>query len=118
MAGGRQYVAWIHHEDFCRAINWILSHPELSGGVNVAAPNPITNRDMMRTLRHVCGVPIGLPAARWMLEIGAFFMRTETELMLKSRRAVPGKLLANGFQFQFSEFEQAARNLEAKIRGR
>jgi uncharacterized protein (TIGR01777 family) len=116
MAGGRQYVAWIHHEDFCRAIDWILAHPELSGGVNVAAPNPITNRDMMRTLRQVCRVPIGLPAARWMLEIGAFFMRTETELMLKSRRAIPGKLLADGFQFQFSNFEQAAQNLEVKLR--
>ena len=115
MGGGRQYVAWIHQHDFCRAIDWILTHPQFSGGVNVAAPNPITNRDMMRTLRQVCGVPIGLPAARWMLEIGAFFMRTETELMLKSRRAIPGKLLIDGFQFQFSTFEQAAQNLEAKI---
>lgn len=117
MAGGRQYVAWIHQEDFCRAIEWILAHNELTGGVNVAAPNPVTNRDMMRALRRVCDVPIGLPAARWMLEIGAFFMRTETELMLKSRRAVPGKLLANGFEFQFSEFEQAAQDLERKVRG-
>lgn len=115
MAGGRQYVAWIHQEDFCRAIEWILAHEELSGGVNVAAPTPITNRDMMRAFRRVCGVPIGLPATRWMLETGAFFMRTETELMLKSRRAVPGKLLANGFQFQFSKFEEAARDLEEKI---
>ena len=117
MAGGRQYVAWIHQVDFCRAIEWILTHKELSGGVNVAAPNPITNRDMMGALRRVSRVPIGLPAARWMLEIGAFFMRTETELMLKSRRAVPGKLLANGFKFEFSEFETATRNLETKIRG-
>jgi uncharacterized protein (TIGR01777 family) len=116
MASGKQYVSWIHQDDFCRAIECILMHEELSGGVNVAAPNPITNREMMAALRKICGVPIGIPAARWMLEIGALFMRTETELMLKSRRAVPGKLLANGFKFQFSDFERAARDLESQLK--
>ncbi len=118
MAGGKQYVAWIHHQDFCRAIEWVLAHEELNGGVNIAAPNPITNREMMKKLREVCGVPFGLPAARWMLEIGAFFMRTESELMLKSRRAVPGKLLTNGFEFRFPQLEQAARDLTRKIRNK
>lgn len=115
-AGGRQYVSWIHHEDFCRAIDWVLTHENVSGGINVAAPNPITNREMMRVLRRVCGVAIGLPATRWMMEIGAFFMSTETELMLKSRRVIPGKLLADGFEFQFPQFEQAAQDLEIKLR--
>jgi uncharacterized protein (TIGR01777 family) len=116
MAHGNQYVAWIHETDFCRAIQWIIERDDLTGGVNIAAPNPITNRDMMRILRQVCRVPIGLPATRLMLEIGAFFMRTETELMLKSRRAIPGKLLAQGFRFEFPQFEQAARDLETRIR--
>jgi uncharacterized protein len=116
MAGGKQYVAWIHERDFCRAVQWVLQRDDLSGGVNIAAPNPITNGEMMRVLRRVCGVPIGLPASRWMLEIGAFFMRTETELMLKSRRVVPGTLLAQGFKFDFSQFEQAARDLDLKMR--
>jgi NAD dependent epimerase/dehydratase family enzyme len=118
MAGGRQYVAWIHQHDFCRAIDWIFAHEELSGGINVAAPNPITNHEMMRVLRKVCGIPFGLPATRWMLEIGAFFMRTETELMLKSRRAVSGKLNAGGFKFKYSTFDLAAQELEQRIRGR
>jgi uncharacterized protein len=118
MAGGRQYVAWIHQHDFCRAIDWIFAHEELSGGINVAAPNPITNHEMMRVLRKVCGIPFGLPSTRWMLEIGAFFMRTETELMLKSRRAVPGKLNAGGFKFKYSTFDLAAQELEQRIRGR
>jgi uncharacterized protein (TIGR01777 family) len=118
MAGGKQYVAWIHHQDFCRAIEWVLAHEELNGGVNIAAPNPITNREMMKKLREVCGVPFGLAAARWMLEIGAFFMRTETELTLKSRRAVPGKLLTNEFEFRFPQFEQATRDLTEKIRNK
>jgi uncharacterized protein len=114
MAGGRQYVSWIHQEDFCRAVEWILEHPELSGPVNVVAPNPVTNREMMAVFRKVCGRPVGLPAAGWMLEIGAFFMRTETELMIKSRRAVPAKLLASGFQFQFPGFQEALEEIERR----
>lgn len=115
MAGGRQFVSWIHQEDFCRAVEWILEHPELRGPVNVVAPNPLTNREMMAIFRKVCGRPFGLPAARWMLEIGAFFMRTETELIIKSRRAVPGKLAATGFQFHFATFQSALEELENRV---
>jgi uncharacterized protein (TIGR01777 family) len=116
MGSGRQYVSWIHEEDFCRAVEWILSHDELGGPVNVTAPNPLTNAEMMAAFRRACGIPIGLPASRWMLEIGAFVMRTETELLLKSRRVVPGKLLASGFNFRFDEFEIALRELEQRLR--
>src|SRR6185369_12650837 len=110
-------VSWIHQEDFCRAVEWALEHPELTGPVNIAAPNPLPNREMAETIRRVCGAPFGLPATEWMLEIGAFVMRTETELLLKSRRVVPGKLLSNGFAFQFSQFEDAIRDLENRVRG-
>ena len=89
-----------------------MAHDDLSGPVNIAAPNPLTNAEMMRLMRKACGVPFGLPATEWMLEIGAFFLRTETELILKSRRVVPGKLLASGFQFHFPELENALRNLK------
>jgi uncharacterized protein (TIGR01777 family) len=112
MAGGKQYVSWIHEEDFCRAIEWLIAHDELSGPINFAAPNPLTNAEMMRLVRKTCGAPFGLPATRWMLEIGAFFLRTETELIIKSRRVVPGKLLASGFQFHFPKLEDAMQNLE------
>jgi hypothetical protein len=114
---GRQYVSWIHVEDFCRAIEWLIEREDLSGPVNLAAPNPLTNAEMMRLVRETCGAPFGLPATEWMLEIGAFFLRTETELILKSRRVVPGKLLASGFHFHFSEFENALRNLEQRKKG-
>jgi uncharacterized protein (TIGR01777 family) len=114
MGSGRQFVSWIHEADFCRAIDWLLQHEEFSGPVNLAAPHPVTNGDMMRTLRELCGAPFGLPAAEWMLEVGAFFLRTETELVLKSRRVVPGRLLASGFSFQFPHLREAMSNLLAK----
>lgn len=108
---GRQFVSWIHETDFCRAVEWIMNHPEIIGPINLCAPNPLTYDDMMKTFRAVCGMPFGLPATRWMLEIGAFFLRTESELIIKSRRVVPQKLLASGFQFKFPEFQAAAKNL-------
>jgi uncharacterized protein (TIGR01777 family) len=111
MGSGKQFVSWIHVEDFCRAIEWLSARDDLSGPVNLAAPNPLPNREMMRLLRETCGVPFGLPATDWMLEIGAFFLRTETELILKSRRVVPGRLLASGFQFQFPKLDEALKNL-------
>jgi uncharacterized protein (TIGR01777 family) len=112
MGGGKQYVSWILEEDFCRAVEWIITHDNLSSPINLAAPNPLTNAEMMRVMRKTCGAPFGLPATEWMLEIGAFFLRTETELIIKSRRIVPGKLLASGFQFLFPQLENALRNLQ------
>ncbi|HEY5912449.1 MAG TPA: TIGR01777 family oxidoreductase [Verrucomicrobiae bacterium] len=100
LAGGRQFVSWIHQEDFCHAVEWIMEHETLRGPVNLAAPNPVTNAEFMATIRKACRTPFGLPASRWMLEIGAFILRSETELVIKSRRVVPGKLLAEGFVFR------------------
>jgi uncharacterized protein (TIGR01777 family) len=112
---GKQFVSWIHAEDFCRAIEWIIAHEELSGPINQCAPNPLPNAEMMKLFREVCGMPIGLPATEWMLEIGAFFLRTETELIFKSRRVVPGRLLTSGFEFRFPTFREASADLEAKF---
>jgi hypothetical protein len=108
---GDQFVSWIHVEDFCRAVEWIIAHDDLAGPINQCAPNPLPNRDMMKIFRDVCGMPIGLPATEWMLEIGAFFLRTETELIFKSRRVVPGRLLASGFKFRFEDFRSAVEHL-------
>jgi uncharacterized protein (TIGR01777 family) len=108
---GRQFVSWIHDADFIRAVSWLIEHPELEGPVNLASPNPLPNAEFMRTLRAAWGAGFGLPAARWMLAVGAFFMRTETELVLKSRRVVPGRLLESGFVFQFPTWAEAAREL-------
>jgi len=115
MASGRQFVSWIHEADFCRAVHWLIERNDISGRVNLAAPNPVTNRELMETVRRVCGRPFGLPASRWMLEIGAFLLRTETELIVKSRRVVPGRLMASGFQFCFPHLEDALRDLECRI---
>ncbi|HEY3932303.1 MAG TPA: TIGR01777 family oxidoreductase [Verrucomicrobiae bacterium] len=111
MGSGEQFVSWIHEEDFCRAVEWIIANENLSGAINLAAPNPLPNVETMRLIREACGVPFGLPATEWMLEVGAFFLRTETELILKSRRVVPGKLLASGFQFQFPDLRGALKDL-------
>ena len=111
MGSGKQFVSWIHVADFCRAVEWLVAHDDLSGAINLAAPNPLPNRELARRLREASGVPFGLPASEWMLEVGAFFIRTETELMLKSRYVVPGKLLASGFKFEFSELRGALADL-------
>jgi uncharacterized protein (TIGR01777 family) len=108
---GRQYVSWIHGEDFTRAVLWLIDHSSIEGAVNLAAPNPLPNSDFMRALREAWRRGFGLPATRWMLEVGAFFLRTETELILKSRRVVPGRLLQEGFDFQFPDWPAAAREL-------
>jgi hypothetical protein len=108
---GRQYVSWIHDQDFVRAICWLIEHDEVSGAVNLAGPNPVPNVEFMRGLRQAWGMPFGLPATEWMLEIGALVLRTETELVLKSRRVIPGRLLQAGFTFQFPNWPDAARDL-------
>ncbi|HMP83153.1 MAG TPA: TIGR01777 family oxidoreductase [Verrucomicrobiota bacterium] len=114
MANGDQFVSWIHETDFCRAIGWLMEHEELSGVFNLAAPNPITNREMMRTLRAIYRIPFGMPAALSMLEAGAFFLRTETELIIKSRRVVSRRLPESGFQFRFTRMEDAFRDLAGR----
>jgi uncharacterized protein len=108
---GRQFVSWIHFEDFVRGTRWLIDHDKIDGAVNLAAPNPVPNEEFMRILREASGIRAGLRATKWMLEIGAVFMRTETELILKSRRVVPGRLLQSGFLFNYPMWSTAARDL-------
>jgi uncharacterized protein (TIGR01777 family) len=115
--GGQQFVSWIHDRDYCRAVDFLIAHQQIAGPVNLTAPNPRPNRDFLRDLRRAARMPVGLPAAAWMLEIGAFFLRTETELILKSRKAVPTVLLRNGFTFDFPRWPDAAADLVARSRG-
>jgi uncharacterized protein (TIGR01777 family) len=113
---GNQYVAWIHDGDFVRAIDFLAEREEISGAVNLCAPRPLPNRDFMKALREAAGMRFGLPAAEWMLEIGAFVLRTESELLLKSRRVVPGRLVEAGFEFRFPDWPEAARDLVRRRR--
>jgi uncharacterized protein (TIGR01777 family) len=115
---GRQFMSWIHFEDFVTAVRWLIDRQEIDGVVNIASPNPLPNAEFMRVLRRACGVPVGLPARGWMLDLGAVFMRTETELVLKSRRVVPGRLLEHGFRFKFPDWTDAATDLCRQSRSR
>ena len=113
---GRQYVSWIHDADFAAAIEFLIAHPDLNGCINISSPQPVPNRDFMAALRRSYGAAIGLPATDWMLEVGAFFLRTETELILKSRRVVPRRLVEAGFEFRFPEWSGAAADLVRRRR--
>ena len=113
---GTQYVSWLHDTDFIRAIEFLIVHENLEGAINLAAPHPLPNRDFMRALREAWGMPIGLPATAWMLEIGSWIMRTETELVLKSRQVIPTRLHQAGFEFQFPHWPPAARDLVSRWR--
>lgn len=116
VAGGHQFVSWIHDADFARAIDFLIARDHLDGAINLAAPNPLPQRAFMAALRAACGRSIGLPATRWMAEIGAFVLRTDTELLLKSRRVVPGRLLGAGFRFDQPDWPSAARDLVSRWR--
>ncbi|MET8630753.1 TIGR01777 family oxidoreductase [Kitasatospora sp. NPDC004669] len=118
IAGGAQYVSWIHDRDFVRAVEFLIAREELTGPVNLAAPNPLPQSEFMRDLRTAWGMPLALPAARWMTELGAFALRSETELLLKSRRVVPARLLDAGFTFEHPDWPRAARDLVRRLRGR
>lgn len=115
-ASGEQFISWIHETDFVRAINFLIEHQTLDGCINICSPYPLPNQEFMRNLRKAWGARIGLPATRWMLEMGAAFLRTETELILKSRRVVPQRLRESGFQFNFAEWPSAASDLVKRWR--
>ncbi len=115
---GDQFVSWIHDADFVRAIDLVIAREEFEGVVNLASPNPLPNREFMRALREAWGTRIGLPAPAWMIEIGTWLLRTESELVLKSRRVVPGRLLNAGFEFLFPEWPAAARDLVSRWHAR
>lgn len=109
--GGRQKFSWVHIRDVLGSIDFVRAHPELEGVVNVSSPNPTDNRTFMATLRRVLGIPLGLPASRWMLELGSIAIRTETELILKSRWVLPERLLEAGYEFAFPELEPALADI-------
>jgi uncharacterized protein (TIGR01777 family) len=115
---GRQFVSWIHELDFARAVEFLIARDDIDGPVNIASPNPLPNREFMAVLRDAWGIPNGFPAPALLLELAAFFLRTESELVLKSRRVVPGRLLDEGFQFEFPHWPEAAEDLVQRWRHR
>jgi len=116
MGDGKQYISWLHEEDFTRAVDWLIEH-DIEGPVNLASPHPLPNGEFMHVLHQAWGMPLSIPSVRPILDVGAFLMRTELELVLKSRRVVPARLLEHGFSFNYSRWQDAARDLVAQVRG-
>ena len=114
VGNGRQFVSWIHELDYARAVDFLIAHEELDGPINLAAPEPLSNSDFMRAFRTAWGrgLPVnGLPTPTPLLELGALFMRTESELVLKSRKVIPTRLLDAGFKFEYSDWPTAVNDL-------
>ncbi len=116
IAGGRQYVSWIHERDFVRAVELFIQRDGLHGVFNVAAPHPLPQRQFMAAMRKAWGIKVGLPATEFMSEFGAFFLRTDSELILKSRRVIPGRLSQLGFEFEYPRWPEAVQELVARWR--
>ncbi|HTQ56698.1 MAG TPA: TIGR01777 family oxidoreductase [Bryobacteraceae bacterium] len=112
---GRQFISWIHYQDFLGAVEHLIAHTEIAGVVNLCAPAPLPNREFMRMLREAARVRIGLPGPKPLLELGALFLRTETELILKSRRVIPARLAGSGFMFRFPAWREAAEDLLREV---
>jgi uncharacterized protein len=113
---GTQFVSWIHEVDFIRSIEFLIARKELTGAVNLASPHPLPNREFLAILRKAWGTRVGLPTTRGMLELGTLLLRTESELVLKSRQVVPARLLEAGFQFKYATWPLAAQDLVARWR--
>jgi len=108
---GKQFVSWIHVEDLARIIEWFIGNKKSSGAYNCTSPTPIPNEFFMKKIRTAFGIPFGLPAAKWMIEIGTFLLRSESELVLKSRKVIPGRLLKEGFVFKFEQLEKVLKDI-------
>lgn len=109
---GEQMMSWVHEDDVAGMVEWIVNHAEIEGPVNCGSPVPLKNKDFMKTLRRVYKIPVGLPAPTWLLEIGAWLIRTETELLLKSRWVLPKKLQESGYVFKHPNLEEAVRSIK------
>ncbi len=111
MGHGTQKFSWIHVEDLFRTVLFVHTHAELTGPVNAATPYPVDNRELMSLVRQSMGVPFGIPTPAWLLEAGAILIRTQTELVLKSRWVEPRKLLDAGFAFEYPSLAGALNEI-------
>lgn len=115
---GRQRFSWVHVDDVVGVLRFVRDDDDIAGVVNVAAPSASDNRTLMRTLRSIVRMPVGMPSWRWMLEPAMWLLRTEPELILKSRWVAPGRLLESGYRFRYTDLRNALAAADAAIRRR
>ena len=113
-ANGAQFVSWIHETDFCRALSFIIDNHKITGPINIVSPSPVPNHEFMMVLSSSLKKRIRIPINTFFLELGAFMIRTETELILKSRRVIPGILKEKEFKFIYNDLESAIKDLLKK----
>jgi NAD dependent epimerase/dehydratase family enzyme len=115
---GRQKFSWVHLDDVVESVRFLRDRADVSGPVNIASPNPVDDRTLMRSLRRAVGMPVGLPAWRWMLEPAMWVLRTEPELVLKSRWVLPETLTDAGFRFTVPDLDTAVDDVVSRSRRR
>jgi uncharacterized protein len=108
---GKQMFSWIHVEDLFKIVLFLNNREDLTGTFNCSAPDPVSNREFMKKMRKAMNMPIGLPAPKWLLEIGSVLIRTETELVLKSRWVLPERLEKEGYKFTFETLEKTLQDI-------
>lgn len=108
---GNQKFSWIHIDDLFQIVLFLKDKEELSGVFNCSSPQPVSNRELMKQLRKTMNVPFGLPSPKWMLEIGSSLIKTEAELVLKSRWVLPDRLEREGYTFTFKTLDKTLQDI-------
>ncbi len=114
IGSGEQYLSWIHEHDFVNLVDWVIGHGHLQGILHASSPNPIKNKDFMKSIRKKLKVPFGLPNYEWSTRLGARLIGTEAELVLSGRRVVSTRLEEEGFVFRYPGFSDALLSLTIK----
>jgi uncharacterized protein len=114
LAGGDQYMPWIHMDDEVGLILWALDTPAITGPVNVSAPNPVTNKTFSKVLGSVLKRPAFFPAPKF--AVAALRGGEVADFVVASLRAVPRRALDKGYTFRYPELEPALRDLLEKQR--
>ncbi len=108
---GNQFFSWIHEDDLISIVNYVFENDKIQGIVNASAPFPVKNKQVMQLIRQQLNIKIGISSPKWLLEIGARLIKTETELLLKSRNVIPRVLIKNGFEFKYPTLKEGLKSL-------
>jgi uncharacterized protein (TIGR01777 family) len=115
VASGRQWVSWIAIDDLLDVMLRAIDDDGMSGTYHLTSPNPVTNDEMMRTVRRLLGRRIGLPAPALGVRLAAPLMGSSASLALTGRRCMPRRLLEEGFEFAQPDFEPVARRALERV---